>query len=228
MRLYMHMVTVGGVPRLLMAPNRQSCNPAAAAAAAAATATTRLHFAPLSLSLRSTSRHVHAANPSIDQCIHARTMITWSMLPIDQRIHAQTIITPMLPTHPLARASMPKPFINKCFRAETSLMLIMRHYRPCPVFQHCSKPVRKKTHRAEHCLKPPSRPATALPCQNQATRTCSNIEFCSADGDTLFNNANIRKYGPCHAVQTLFEDKLEQTTVMDPTTSAGSNGGRLW
>ena len=78
--------------------------------------------------------HVHATKPSIGQCIHAQTMIT-----------------SMQPTHPLASASMPKPFINKCFCAETSFLFFifcanhhngnamlsdadMRKYRPCPAF----------------------------------------------------------------------------------------------
>ena len=63
-----------------------------AAAAAAAAAGSIARVCPLSLSLRSASCHVHAANPSIGQ-----------------RIHAQTMITSMLPTHPWASASMPKP-----------------------------------------------------------------------------------------------------------------------
>ena len=37
----------------------------------------------------------------------------------------------------------------------------------------------------------------------------------------MFNNANIRKYGPCHAFRTVFEDKLGQTTVMDPIVPLG-------
>ena len=34
----------------------------------------------------------------------------------------------------------------------------------------------------------------------------------------MFNNANVRMSGPCHAFRTFFEDKLGRTAVIHPTT----------
>ena len=46
----------------------------------------------------------------------------------------------------------------------------MRKYRPCHAFPNIVRSRRDRTQCAEPGLKPPSRPAAALPCQNQETR----------------------------------------------------------
>ena len=160
--------------------------------------------------------------------------------PIHWPVHpCPTIISSMLPTHPLASASMLQPFINTCFRAEASLLFLvfgvfgcayhngnfmlsnanMRKYRPC----HAVPTLFEAAVKAEPGLKPPSRPATAPPCQHQETRPRRNIEFLLRQltayhhsGDAIFDNANMRKYRSCHAFRTLFEDRLWQKTVPQP------------
>ena len=75
-------------------------------------------------------------------------------------------------------------------------MLTFKIIGPAMLFQHSSKPG-ERTHCAEPGLKPQSRPAAALPCQNQETRQCRNIEFFC-----IFCSAIIITGTPCPTMVT--------------------------
>ena len=138
--------------------------------------------------------NVLATHPSIGQCIHAQDFrpcyqpIHWPVHPcpnhtnvhatnpsIGQGIHDQTIYQRVFP-----RKNIVVFFVCslRCaYHHNGNAMLSNGARVSAPLgFPNIARSRSERTHCAEPGLKPPSRPATALPCQNQEPRPRRSIE----------------------------------------------------